>query len=416
MKATSTKEIKLQFQNAINLQQTCKIYLTTFTGESWSFYFKKGYLIWASSSIHRFRRLYRLTNKICPEINCQDIRLREQEISELWEYLLVSVLYQRQLISISQAKQVIQQIVNEVLFDCFIADEQINKIKVIFETKENSMGAILRSPLFKKPIILIEYKKTISQLELLISDWKGLNIDNCSPNLSPVIKDINKLRKTVDLDTYPQLFGLINGKKTIRDLAIVTKQDILSLTKSLIPHLKNKAIALQQIPDRQLANLYFSPTEIDNQAKYQDRERLYIQELDLPLVVCVDHDPHVCQNITQILNPAGYRVLAVNDAAKTLMVLLKTQPALVFLNAAMPDVNGYELCAQMKKMPAIKHIPIIILRKQENLIEGIKAKMSGAADFISKPIKTTELLVLAQKHTQSFIDQDSLVRSQIARD
>jgi two-component system, chemotaxis family, response regulator PixG len=410
MKAVNNiKKIKVQFQNAVDLQQTCKIYVTITQDCSWSFYFKKGYLIWASSSIHRFRRLYRLTQQICPEINCQDIKLREQEISELWEYLLIYVLYKRQQISIIQVREIIQEIIKEVLFDCLLADEKISQVKVIFETKGNSMGAILRSPLFQQPITQIEYKKTIHRLESLISDWKAIDIANCLPNLAPVIIDIDKLKKEIDTDTYQQLFMFINGKKTLRDLAIATKQDLLNLTRSLVPHIKSKAIALQQVPDQQLVNLYFAPRNQSEQEKYNSPTREYIQELDLPLVICVDDNPEICQQIAQILNPAGYRILPVNDAAKTLMVLLKNQPNLIFLDAIMPDANGYELCSQIRKMPALKDIPIIILQKQESVIERMKAKMAGASDLLLKPIKSADILILAQKHTQSFVTQESMI-------
>lgn len=410
MKAVNNlKKLKSQFHSAVDLQQTCKIFITTSQDISWSFYFKKGYLIWGSSSIHRFRRLYRLTQQICPEINCQDIKLREQEISELWEYLLIYVLYKRQQISIIQVKEIIQEIIKEVLFDCLLADNQIEQVKVIFETQGNSMGAILRSPLFQQPIIQIEYKKTISRLESLISNWKAIDLSNCSPNLAPVITNIDKLKKEIDNDTYQNLFIFINGKKTLRDLAIATKQDLLNLVRSLAPHIKNKAIALQQVPDQQLTNLYFAPRNQSEQDKYNNPTREYIQELDLPLVICVDDNPEICQQIAEILNPAGYRIIPVNDAAKTLMVLLENKPNLIFLDAIMPDANGYELCSQIKKMPALKDIPIIILQKQDSVIDRMKAKIAGASDLLLKPIKSSDILTLAQKHTQSFVTQESMI-------
>ena len=394
------KQIKSHFKNAINLKQSCKIYASTDRDDSWSFYFKQGQLIWGSSSIHRFRRLYRITNKICPGINCQNIRLREQEISELWEYLFIAVLYKRQHISLTQAEEIIQEIIKEVLFDCLLADRQISQVKVIFETNTNSMGAILKSPLFKQSITQAEAEKTINRLETLIFNWKAIDIDNSSPNLAPVIKDIDRLKKTVDEETYQKLYVHINGKKTFRDLVIVAQQELLDLTRSLVPHIKSKAIALQEIPDRQLENLYFSPSKKNGQ--HNNREREYIQELDLPLIIYVDDNPHDSQQVTQILNPAGYRIIPVNDAAKTLIVLLENQPNLIFLNAVMPDANGYELCAQIRKMPALKNVPIVILREKESIIDRVKAKMAGVSDYARKPIGSAEILILAQKHTQSF--------------
>ncbi|BAZ43249.1 response regulator receiver protein [Chondrocystis sp. NIES-4102] len=347
------KQLKTELNNAVELQQTCKIYVAISPEHNWSFYFKKGYLIWASSSIHRFRRLYRITQQLCPQLNCQSIRLREQEISELWEYLLISVLYKRQIITIVEIKEIVQEIIKEVLFDCLLADTQITTVKVIFGTQNNNMGAILNSPLFKQPIIQIEYKKTIHRLELQASDWKALNINNCSPNLAPVIIDINKLKKEITPEKYQQIFMLINGKKTLRDLAIVTKLDVLKLIRTLAPQIKNKAIALQQIPDQQLNNLYFVPKNQSDQEKYNFQTREYIQELELPLVICVDNNPKICQKIAQILNPAGYRIIPVNDAAKTLLVLLENQPDLIIMNATMPDASGYELSTQIRKMPSV---------------------------------------------------------------
>jgi len=85
-------------------------------------------------------------------------------------------LYKRQRISIIQVKEIIQELIKEVIFDCFLAEEQISQIKVIFETKGNSMGAILRSPLFKQPIAQIDYKKTIAHLESILTVKRPLEI------------------------------------------------------------------------------------------------------------------------------------------------------------------------------------------------------------------------------------------------
>ena len=403
------KKIKSHFKNAVDLQHSCKIYITTEQGNSWSFYVKKGNLIWATSSIHRFRRLYRITNKFCPEINFENIKLREQEISELWEYLLLAVLYKRKQITIIEVTEIIQELIKEILWDCLLAKHHINQVKVIFETQGNHMGAILRSPLFKQPITQIDYQKTINRLESIICDWNTIDLADCSPNLAPVIIDIDKLKKAVDSDTYNQLFIFINGKKTLRDLALAAKQDLLTLTRSLVPHIKSKAIALQKVPDRQLANLYFSPSNSNNQAHFNNLNREYIRELDLPLIICVDRNPCICQQIAQILNPAGYRIIPVNDAFQTLTVLLDNQPNLIFIDAIMPDVSGYKLCAQIKKMPALKNVPIVLLNNKKGMIDRVRVKMAGASDCINKPIEPSVILTLAQKYTQSFVDQNSLV-------
>lgn len=410
MKATNdrSKKVKSQFQNAVDLKQSCKIYVTTTANNSWSFYFKQGCLVWASSSVHRFRRLYRLTDKICPEINCLDIRLREQEISELWEYLLIGVLYKRKQICIVQATEIIREIIKEVLFDCLIAGGSIAQVKVIFETKANSMGAILRSPLFQQPIAQIDYKKIINRLETYVVDWQAVELEDCNPNFAPVIKDIDKLKKAVKPEAYQQLFIFINGKKTIRDLAFASQQDLITTARSLAPHVQSKAISMQKVEDLQLANLYFTSSSSNYTPPNNSQPREYIQELDLPLIIYVDDDPHACQQIAQILNPIGYRIIPVSDAAKTLLVLLENKPSLIFLNAVMPDANGYELCAQIRKMPVLKDIPIVIVRDRENKIDFIRAKIARATDFLNKPLQSGELLTITQKYTQNATDYSTV--------
>ena len=130
--------------------------------------------------------------------------------------------------------------------------------------------------------------------------------------------------------------------------------------------------------------------------------RQCIQEA-LPLVMVIDDNPHSCQKIIQILNPAGYRVISVNDPAKALLALLENQPDLIFLDADLPDANGYELCTQIGKMPALKNAPVVILQGRKNIMDTVKAKMSGASELIEKPVETKNTLVLAQKYTQTIV-------------
>ena len=396
-----SKKIKSQLKNAMDLKQSCKIYVTTAANYSWSFYFKKGCLVWASSSVHRFRRLYRVTSKICPEINCFDTKLREQEISELWEYLLINVLYKREQISNIQAEEIIREIVKEVLFDCLLARSTITQVKAIFEIKSNPMGAILGSSLFQQPIAKID-RLNIQGIESSVMDWQAVNGIDCSPNYAPVIKDIERLKKEVESAADRQLLMFIDGKKTIRELAIATQQEPITIARYLAPHVKSKAFAMQQVEDL-LVNLYFTSTSSYTLAE-NGQPREYIQELDLPLIIYVDNDLHVCQQVAQILNSVGYQIIPVSDAAQTLIVLLENTPDLIFLNAIIPDANGYELCAQIRKTSTFKNIPIVIVRDRERKTDLIRAKIAKATDFISKPIQPEKLLTIAQKYTQNAVD------------
>ena len=346
-----------------------------------------------------------MLEQICPEVNFQEFKLREQEISELWEYLSIEVLYKRQQISLTQTREIIQNIITEVLFDCFVDSDRIEEVKVIFQTQSNSMAAILKSPLLEQPSVRVNYKKTIEPLKSMVADWKA-SLPNCLPNHAPVVVDIDKLKESIDSDIYQKLFMYINGRRTFRDLAILSRRDLLKVAYLIAPLIENKAVVVQQIKDRQLTNLYYAS---DDPIYEATGTREYIR-LDLPLIVYIDCDLDSCQQAIEILNPAGYQIVAVNDAAKTLIVLLKNQPNLIIINANTTEIDGYELCTQIRKISKLKNVPIIICRDRQQMLDRFKAKIAGVSDFIDKQIEPEELLTLAQKHTQ-ISDSQSSVKS-----
>ena len=395
------KQVKNKLVNASNLKQTCKIYVTTTNGNNKSFYLKQGYLVWASSSVHRFRRLYRLLEKICPEVNFEEFKLREQEISELWEYLALKVLYKRQQISLKQAREVVREVISEVLFDCLLESDRIEEFQVILKNQINSMAAILESPLLQQTITQVNYETIIEHLKSMVADWTA-NLPDCSPNHAPVVVDPDKLFESIDSDADRELFTYIDGSRTFRDLAILSRQDLPQIAHSIAPFIDSKLVVVQQVEDRPIANLYFASSDPLYPAT---QPRKYLKELNLPLIVYVNNDVDRCQQAIEILNSAGYQIIAVNDATKTLVVLLKNKPSLIVINANKSDISNYELCAQIKKVSKLKNIPIIISRDREQMLDRVRAKIAGVSDFITKPIEPEELLALAQKYTQALLSE-----------
>ncbi|GAB4523450.1 MAG: hypothetical protein Tsb0014_00990 [Pleurocapsa sp.] len=387
--------IKTHLKNAVELQQSCKIHITSTDNHTWDFYFKSGHLIWGTSSEHRFRRLYRLVGKYLPEIDYQSIQLREKEISELWEYLFLQILIKRQQATPEQIIKIVQEAIIEILFDCAQSASTINGVKCIFETSANRMGGILRSPLLKKPIAQIDLKSSLARVNSSWNMWQKAKLTNNSPNLVPVITSKTKLQQITEPEIYQNFFAFIDGQKTLRDLSVLIKQDIFTLTCTLIPHLKTSLIQLKTIDDIELNNLWTTKT---------NSKRKQIRESHLPLVFCVDDNPQVCRRIAQVLNPAGYRLIAINDSTQVLTLLLDNQPDLIFLNWTMPLVNGCELCTQIKKMPGFKKLPIIILSDHDSVIDKVRAKMAGASDLLGKPINPKEVLALTVKHLQDTVD------------
>ena len=98
------------------------------------------------------------------------------------------------------------------------------------------------------------------------------------------------------------------------------------------------------------------------------------------------------RKMATIIEAAGYRYSNVSDPLQVLKQLDKLKPKMIFLNLTMPVVNGYELCAQIRRMSGFKDIPIAMVADGYRLADRMRCKMVGASDFLNKPIKPKNVL------------------------
>ncbi|MCG8551177.1 MAG: diguanylate cyclase [Desulfobacterales bacterium] len=88
-----------------------------------------------------------------------------------------------------------------------------------------------------------------------------------------------------------------------------------------------------------------------------------------------------------------YEVSIAMDGKSALARIDKEPPDLILLDVMMPEMDGFEVCRQLKDKPDTKDIPIIFLTAKtdgKSIVEGFQA---GAVDYIGKPFNVTELLV-----------------------
>ena len=63
----------------------------------------------------------------------------------------------------------------------------------------------------------------------------------------------------------------------------------------------------------------------------------------------------------------------------------------------MPLMNGYEVCAQLRRVPELEKIPVVMLTGQDGVVDRVRARMAGASDFVGKPIKAARILNTVMK-------------------
>ena len=109
------------------------------------------------------------------------------------------------------------------------------------------------------------------------------------------------------------------------------------------------------------------------------------------VVLVVDDEPANFDVIEILLFKEGYELHHLNNGADAIASLATINPDLILLDVMMPDMDGIEVCQQLKHDHQWQHIPIIFvtaLSDKEDLASCLNA---GADDFISKPINSTEL-------------------------
>jgi len=108
-------------------------------------------------------------------------------------------------------------------------------------------------------------------------------------------------------------------------------------------------------------------------------------------VLAVDDMPESLSFISNVLKN-HFKVFRVTNGQTALKVLKTQEISLVILDIDMPEMNGYDLAAEIRKIPAYARVPIIFLSSNSTREHILKAKQVGAVDFLIKPTNYESLL------------------------
>ena len=370
------KQIKL-FATLRQQQFSGQIRLSASTGIEWTFYLFLGRLVYATGGDHATRRWFRQVAHYCPGLPL-DKKSLSGELSQClqrdslrcWEYQLLSHWHNQGEIAQKQAAQIISSVIVEVLFDI----TQVAKVfyKVCPEVS------------LSQQLVLINSEQVIRKSDGLWKAWQEAKLADRSPNLAPIIRSPTELQKRTPESTWQILSKLLDGQHTLRDLGSRFNRDVVSVAQSLLPYVQAGLVGLNQVADVE------APIKIRAIPQGPSFP-------ESPLIACVDDSLAVCQSMEKILTKAGYQVVTTQDALRALALLLARKPDLIFLDLIMPNTNGYEICSHLRRLPAFRETPIIILTGNDGVIDRIRAKMVGASAFLSKPVQISVVLDLIKK-------------------
>lgn len=127
-------------------------------------------------------------------------------------------------------------------------------------------------------------------------------------------------------------------------------------------------------------------------------------------ILVIDDEPMVIKMVTDALVGRGFMVVSAPNGYEGLIAARSERPDLILLDVVMPDLDGHEVLARLRKDDRTKDIPVIHLSAVGDFDKQLQAMQDGSADYITKPIKPAELA----DRVETFLDPTK--RNQAARD
>ena len=116
------------------------------------------------------------------------------------------------------------------------------------------------------------------------------------------------------------------------------------------------------------------------------------------VVLVVDDSPDTLSMLNDTLDSENLTVLIALEGTQALTIANNITPDIILMDAVMPNMDGFETCRRLKANPEMAHIPVIFmtgLSDSESVVKGFDA---GGVDYVTKPIKTDELIARMRVH------------------
>ncbi|MEL6495925.1 MAG: EAL domain-containing protein [Cyanobacteria bacterium J06623_7] len=109
-------------------------------------------------------------------------------------------------------------------------------------------------------------------------------------------------------------------------------------------------------------------------------------------ILIVDDKPDNLRLLSKTLTKEGYQVRCAINGAVALLTIRTKCPDLILLDVNMPDIDGFEICQQLKQSELTRDIPILFVSASGHIKDKLRAFEVGGIDYISKPFQIPELL------------------------
>ena len=117
-------------------------------------------------------------------------------------------------------------------------------------------------------------------------------------------------------------------------------------------------------------------------------------------VVIVDDSNTIRRSAEVFLKQAGCVVALADDGFAAMAVIVEQRPDIVFVDVMMPRLDGYQACALIKRNPAFRSIPVIMLTSKDGVFDRARGRLAGCDDYLTKPFTRESLLTAVANHVR----------------
>jgi len=117
-----------------------------------------------------------------------------------------------------------------------------------------------------------------------------------------------------------------------------------------------------------------------------------------PSILIVDDLPSLSLLLVRMLTEWGYDARPVCSGRLALKAARAEPPDLILLDINMPEMNGYEVCEQLKADEKLKGIPVIFISALNETLDKVKAFQVGGVDYVTKPFHFEEIHARVETH------------------
>ena len=110
------------------------------------------------------------------------------------------------------------------------------------------------------------------------------------------------------------------------------------------------------------------------------------------MIYCVEDERNIRELLIYTLETTGFKARGFGNGNELMKALKEEIPELILLDIMLPGDDGYTILEQLKSMPSVKDVPVIMVTAKEAEFDKVKGLEGGADDYITKPFGMMEFV------------------------